>query len=244
MKKQEEVRVGEMRPMLNAAMDFAADDRRVLLLAGRVGCGKTHAAEVAAELHPEEGRLVTAFRLSRLAPWDKEIDVLIRIRGVLVIDDVGTEHEAKAGKFASLLDGIVNDRHHAGRKTVLTTNLNVIQKENSIPGQSFRERYGERLFDRIRGNGRAMESNSESLRGKKLGSVTVWRYAFGPGRAEFEETRERQACDRDRGKVLEMSEAFVSRLAGPKRYGIETQNIDDARKRIQRQLEELREKQG
>ncbi len=207
MKPQEMIPIGKMNPFVRAAIEFADDERRTLFFTGPVGCGKTHAAIVARTLHPEPGEVVTAFALSRIAPWDDAIDRISTCPGVLVIDDVGTEFEIKAGRFAAVLDGVINERDCMERKTVITTNL---------PIDVFRERYGARVLDRIRGNGHAVQSSAESMRGEDVGGTWIWRYPLKPDGETWSRIQDEAKRDDNRARVAEMSSALVSRLARQK----------------------------
>ncbi len=82
-----------------------------------------------------------------------------RVR-VLVIDDLGREYSDQHGRWLSELDLLIDDRHEARLRTVLTGNLTP---------EEFKARYGERIADRIRQDGRVCICNGESLRRSPLG---------------------------------------------------------------------------
>ena len=75
----------------------------------------------------------------------------------LVIDDLGSEHASESGYFEALLDEVIAWRHEAMTPTCLTTNLKA---------QAFKSRYGERITDRIRGDGLFYEVAATSMRSK------------------------------------------------------------------------------
>jgi DNA replication protein DnaC len=101
------------------------------------------------------GVFVTAARLARFSRYDeRQMDELLRA-GRLVIDDLGAEFLDVKGSFLSLLDEVVNERYANRRPTVLTTNLGVL---------AFKERYGERIADRIVEAGRFVSLGNESMR--------------------------------------------------------------------------------
>lgn len=114
-----------------------------LVLLGPAGRGKTVACAWA--IAEEAGRYMTAKKLERLflAQYGavlEEQDRAMRYRGLLVVDDVGTE--LKRDEFTSSLYEVVNARQGAGRRTILTTNLS--RKE-------FEARYRDaRLLSRLR----------------------------------------------------------------------------------------------
>lgn len=99
---------------------------------------------------------VTAAALARWGRYNEaEMDTILRAT-LLAIDDLGSEYLDTKGAYLSLLDEIVNERYANRRPTVLTTNLNV---------NDFRERYGERIADRIRESGRFEALGDDSMRG-------------------------------------------------------------------------------
>jgi DNA replication protein DnaC len=174
MNGQAEVPIGRPNELTRAVVRFMDSNRNTLILSGRTGCGKTHAATVALELSPHVGFFVTAFEASRMATWDDRLTDLTTAPGLVVLDDVGTETDTKEGRFASLLDGIINARDARRLKTVITTNL---------PARDFVQRYGQRVADRLRGSGTWVESNRESYRGREpRGSVSLWRFPMRPNR--------------------------------------------------------------
>lgn len=141
------------------------DDKNILVLAGGVGVGKSVAAAWTAMSLPPNG--YGAFGVRRfkhtaelcelLSSYDadqkKERDLLKSCR-VLVLDDVGTEHMTEA--FQTFFDGLVNARYEHDGITVITTNLT---------SDLFRERYGLRIYDRLRGRGAWYDIAHASLRG-------------------------------------------------------------------------------
>lgn len=73
----------------------------------------------------------------------------------LVLDDVGAEYSDQRGALQSKLDRIIDARYREYRRTIITTNLSA---------NDFRERYGERLFDRLREGGRWESIKAQSMR--------------------------------------------------------------------------------
>lgn len=153
---------------LKAAHSASEDGSRILVLAGPPGVGKTTAAAWLASQGVRSGKLwvekrgeeilfLTALGLARTSVYDDDAMRPIERTPLLVIDDVGAEYADAKGMFATILDGVVNERYAANRRTVITTNLNA---------SSFKERYGERIADRIRECGRFVELAGESLRRK------------------------------------------------------------------------------
>ena len=90
-----------------------------------------------------------AEKVKQDADWVNEI---ARVKGLMVLDDLGTE--SKVWGEESMLP-ILYRRIDAWMPTVITTNLNTDQ---------IRERYGERLIDRLRTFDKIV-LNYDSLRG-------------------------------------------------------------------------------
>jgi DNA replication protein DnaC len=171
-----------------ATIAASRDALDILVLSGSPGCGKTIAA--ALWLHrfivsPErwvyddrpdkplkKGEVfygcskhprftvsapiwITAARLSRQDRYDEEAMGALLTTERLVIDDLGGEYLDKNGFYMGLLDEIVNERQGNKQATVLTTNLNL---------EKFHERYGERIYDRIKQGGRFVACGNVSMR--------------------------------------------------------------------------------
>lgn len=139
-------------------------DLGILVLSGPRGVGKTTAAawwlvqkRVRTEfLATTSVRFIDAGLMSRWPRYDDaKMRELTRARA-LVIDDLGIEYTDTKGAFVSLFDEVVNNRYAAELPTLITTNLNA---------KSFKERYGERVADRIREVGRFVELKGKSMRG-------------------------------------------------------------------------------
>jgi DNA replication protein DnaC len=140
---------------LAAAESF---DGEILVLSGPPGCGKTVAAgRWFVQQYDGGGEFITASQLERVGRYGEELDKLGSVR-CLVIDDLGNEYLDQKGSFASLLDGLINERYSNERGTVIATNLSA---------EEFKQRYGERIADRIRGAGRFVSINEPSLRRKE-----------------------------------------------------------------------------
>lgn len=145
-----------------AALDAG---QTLLVLSGVRGCGKTTAAAwwLLQKRKPSEYVRVGPPRFvdaSTLARWPRYDDARMRElerASALVIDDLGVEYDDKNGAFRSFVDGLVNSRYAACLPTCITTN---------VPAAEFRQRYGERIADRIRESGRFVELAGESMRKK------------------------------------------------------------------------------
>lgn len=138
------------------AREWLASDRTVLVLSGTRGCGKTVAAGwlVAGSRY---GQFLDVTKLQRLSRYEDAAMRQVEDCDLLAIDDLGMEYADAKGSFVALFDGLFNTRYADQRRTVITTNL---------PVAVFRERYGERVADRIREAGRYVELDDPSLRGQ------------------------------------------------------------------------------
>jgi DNA replication protein DnaC len=137
----------------------------ILVLAGTVGCGKTTAAAwwlaQEQERHPylKTGNplFVPTFRLERMSRYNDDQMKRVERARRLVLDDIGTEFLDTKGNFVALLRGLVDARYSDDLPMVITTNLGL---------DDFRERYGERTYDRLKEVGAFSFSDVKSLRGQ------------------------------------------------------------------------------
>jgi DNA replication protein DnaC len=121
------------------------------LLLGIYGCGKTyacHAYQIALGGHAVyyEGK-----RLRDLAVGEMREELLrttTEMPYVLIIDDLGSEHESESGYFESVVRQIINRRYSMLMRTVITSNFNL---------EEFQEQYGQGVVDRIREKGKIVE---------------------------------------------------------------------------------------
>lgn len=156
---------------LQAAKGWWLSGQAVLLLLGGVGSGKTTAAAwaLARQLERtgaqpsgtmwEPAMFVTAQELDGASGYRsdfREWQERLCHCGLLVLDDLGTERLGDGEQGA--IQRVVTQRIATGRRTVLTANLDAA---------AFRERYGERLADRIRESGQVKGSGTASLRGQR-----------------------------------------------------------------------------
>lgn len=147
---------------------------RILVLGGPVGVGKTTAASwlIAqgpprrysfgakpddawpADLHP---RFVSAPEFALVDLYDRERMNALLCCSVLVLDDLGMEVMGDSGIVQGKLDLLFDARYRRLVWTVITTNLTP---------DAFRQRYGDRIVDRIREAGEFVGMPGESLRGR------------------------------------------------------------------------------
>ena len=77
------------------------------------------------------------------------------LRSILVVDDIGREYIKKDGWSMTVVDEFFDSRYRENLPTIATTNLNEYE---------FKERYGERIWDRFQEWGRWIYSEGVSLR--------------------------------------------------------------------------------
>ena len=137
-----------------------------LILSGGKGTGKSTAAAVwLYENVPLDGAPTyqtrywwNGTRIARTNGYAKDFEKMMQSK-LMVIDDLGVEYLDKNGNFIQRLDELIDERYSNFRKTIITTNLNA---------EAFKERYGERVADRMREGfawgGGFMELSDDSMR--------------------------------------------------------------------------------
>jgi IstB-like ATP binding protein len=130
----------------------------LIVLSGGVGAGKTSAACWWLRERARRGVAGWFMTAALLARWPRydvgEMARLLRI-DALVIDDLGTEYMDDKGNFMAILDEVIDSRTANEKQTLVTTNLGV---------EAFRERYKDRVADRIRESGRFLSVSAPSRR--------------------------------------------------------------------------------
>lgn len=99
-------------------------------------------------------RWFSASEIAAASGFDGSVDSLCTM-AALVIDDLGTEYADRKGYVKTRLDVIVDSRYREFRPTLITTNLN---------SEAFKERFGERVTDRLREGGAFFEFSAPSMR--------------------------------------------------------------------------------
>lgn len=137
--------------------------KTIMVLGGAKGQGKTTAggyflADPAAKWprQPYAPRFMTVAQLLRTNRYDAAQMAALERCPALVIDDLGSEYLDDKGAFLAFFFGLVNARYADWLDTVITCNLS---------RDKFRERYGERAYDRLREVGEYFEYEGESKRG-------------------------------------------------------------------------------
>lgn len=150
---------------------FAAGTRRVLVLMGSVGTGKTTAAtEYALEHGGSAPGFVRATELEARGRYadrdspslqlrDRDIRAWLRTRSLLVLDDLGAEYLDGKGAFRSLLDEVIDMFYGDKKRLIITTNLKHARtppdpkkpppKGAPTEEPQLAERYGARVMSRL-----------------------------------------------------------------------------------------------
>lgn len=167
---------------LQAAQDWRSSSSRLLVLSGPVGTGKSLAAAWAVHdwcrcnakrnpwgqlVYPNGQLWIGSSRLAKMLSSTLKACVeavaSLEKQGILVVDELG--EEVDAAQSAAAIASLITTRFAHNRHTIITTNCG---------GPTFRERYGERLVDRLRGCGLREDGTArwwvtcagESLRGR------------------------------------------------------------------------------
>ena len=133
-----------------------------LFLGGEVGLAKTVAACAAALA----GKVlfVSAPELVEFKPAVAPRDA--REVPFLILDDLGTERDTESGHAIDVMVNLLTERQRLRRRTIVTTNL-VKQARREKDPDGLRERYGERVFDRLLEGAVLVGVRGESYRKKE-----------------------------------------------------------------------------
>lgn len=137
--------------------EWLASGLRTLVLSGGVGIGKSTAAAVGIAMSAGSATYLHATAYNSVKFLDSDLAQRVRDTEFLVLDDVGLEHRGESGWAANQIQALLCDRHDRGARTVVTCNLDAA---------GFAA-YGERVIDRLRGNGSFMRAGGKSLRVRK-----------------------------------------------------------------------------
>lgn len=131
-------------------------DKCVVVLSGKVGCGKTVAATGHFVGH---GGCVfmRATEFAAASRYDADARKRLASARGIVLDDLGQEFADVKGSFLTDLQELVDSCYGDYKPLIITTNL--VAKE-------FAARYGDRIVDRIRECGAFLFVDGESLRRK------------------------------------------------------------------------------
>lgn len=79
----------------------------------------------------------------------------MKTRAVVILDDMGREYLKDTERVRSAFDKVIDLRYANNLPTIITTNLTTVE---------FRERYGDRIYDRLRASNQWHETTQGSLR--------------------------------------------------------------------------------
>lgn len=128
-----------------------------LILAGDCGCGKSHIARAVADARGPLAKFVNEVELIKAiqatyggnSPRSEESLLLsLNSAPLLIYDDLGTYETDNAKWIQPIYYAIFNGRKEAGRATLITTNLPLIDHAGNSPLEA---RVGERTFSRLLG---------------------------------------------------------------------------------------------
>ena len=141
--------------VLEAVENWMDSGKPGLVLMGSVGTGKTtiaYALRYAWQQFLTIARIYKCDEVARLIEADKSwIKEVASCSGLLILDDLGTEKKIYGEE---VIPYIIYQRYERRMPTIITTNYNT---------EKIRERYGERIADRLRTYSRII-MNYDSLR--------------------------------------------------------------------------------
>lgn len=126
----------------------------ILVISGQKGSGKTVGATWWAAQRRDRVHFVRASAFASSSRYDRDSRAEM-LAHPMVLDDLGAEFVDAKGSFLTDLDELIDVFYSDMRPLVITTNCT---------GEMFRERYGERVADRLRECGRWIGLTGESLR--------------------------------------------------------------------------------
>ena len=145
---------------LEALQSFGTSesDRRILILSGSVGCGKTFAGAVAIASFGSGAFIASRELGRRFEPHQVELDAGITMpdlkQGLIVLDNLGAEVDRTDARWSVAFAAFIDHRQMHG-KTIITTNLQA---------KEIHARYDARILDRLNDCAVFVPVSSESLR--------------------------------------------------------------------------------
>lgn len=140
-------------PEYSKVAEWMTDNNgRGLLLMGNVGRGKTEIGRniMPAVINYYNRRIVNCYDAVDLSARKSEF---LDNRWPLCIDDLGTEKDAKS---RDVFERLADQMEKRGRFLIVTTNLSA---------EDIRRIYGDRVFDRLKGNTTCIVFKGDSMRG-------------------------------------------------------------------------------
>lgn len=140
-------------PEYTKVVEWMKDNNgRGLLLKGNVGRGKTEIGRniMPAVINHHYRRIVNCYDAVELSARKSEF---LNNNWPLCIDDLGTEKDAKS---RDVFERLADQMEKRDRFLIVTTNLS---------GEDIRRIYGDRVFDRLKGNTTSITFKGDSMRG-------------------------------------------------------------------------------
>lgn len=140
-------------PEYTKVVEWMKDNNgRGLLLKGNVGRGKTEIGRniLPAVINHHYRRIVNCYDAVELSARKSEF---LNNNWPLCIDDLGTEKDAKS---RDVFERLADQMEKRDRFLIVTTNLS---------GEDIRRIYGDRVFDRLKGNTTSITFKGDSMRG-------------------------------------------------------------------------------
>lgn len=134
--------------------EWLAGTKRLLLLSGGVGTGKSVAAGYAIKRSP--GRWMHASEIAKAARFEND-DRMRELKGarLLVVDDLGSEFNDASGWGRAHLTTLLLERYEDNLRTIITTNMD---------GKQWGAYADQRIRDRLVGDGTARVIGGKSKR--------------------------------------------------------------------------------
>lgn len=146
----------ENRAVIQRIKGWDHATKSAIVLAGAPGCGKTVAATWWALRQNWPPMFLRATSFAASSRYDRDDRKAWFAAGALVLDDLGTEFLDAKGSFLVDLDELLDVFYGDRKPLVITTNVDV---------ETFRQRYGARVVDRLRECGTWFECRERSGRG-------------------------------------------------------------------------------
>jgi DNA replication protein DnaC len=159
-----------------AALWFRDPTRRILVLLGPMGVGKTVAASLVAATYARQRQTVRYLREPKLVKWvggstlahETRVEELSEA-DLLIVDELGTTLSNQGEKARDAMFALLDDRIGTETRTILMGNLTAKDPATGATRGSaaaLAKAYGGRFVDRLREVGRIVELGGESMRGR------------------------------------------------------------------------------
>lgn len=154
---------------------YREPSRRVLVLLGPMGIGKTVAAALVATVYAKRRETVRYLREPALVKWSASSTLAHEARveelhdaDLLIVDELGTTLSGQGEKARDAMFAMLDDRLAREARTILIGNLCKPMPGGGMRGSAaaLGKAYGARFVDRLREVGVIVELAGESMRGR------------------------------------------------------------------------------